>query len=261
MKSRDNSRIPMLAVLWLALTGVAALPSGANATTYSRTPYPPVADFGSKPATPWMAPQAIELVTNGGFEGGPAGWTIVDQVLGNGSWFISGVTTGPVSGLPIPAPAQGSTQAFSDQSGPGSHILYQDVTIPSMSTATLNLVLWYHNWAEAFYNPSPATLDYNIAPNQQFRIDIMDPTASLSDVGAGVLLNVYQSKPNDPPVLGYTVITANLDAFAGQVIRLRFAEVDNQLFFNVGVDAVSIEAQPIVPVASRSWGALKHRYR
>jgi len=142
--------------------------------------------------------------------------------------------------------------------GPGTHILYQDVTIPPLATAQLNLVLWYNNYASLF--ASPATLDFNVFPNQQFRIDIMNPAAAIDDVGAGVLLNVFATGPASPFAIGYTPISANLNAFQGQTIRLRFVEVDNQLWFNVGVDAVSIQAEPLVPVMPATWGSLKALY-
>jgi len=75
-------------------------------------------------------------------------------------------------------------------------------------------------------------------PNQQFRVDIMDPSADDFDVGSGVLANVYQTQPGDPLQSGYDNIVFNLDAFGGQTVRLRFAEVDNSGNFNVGVDGV-----------------------
>lgn len=244
------------ALLLLAATGSAP---GAAPYTPPSTP-PDNVHFGSPPETPWMAPQAIELVANGGFEAGPAGWNIFDQVGSSGTWFLVGGPGGaPLSGIPFPAPAQGAMQAMTDQTGYGSHFLYQDVSIPPLSTATLNLVLWYNNSNGAFFNPP--TLDYNAIPNQQFRIDIMNPAAPLDDVGAGVLLNVFATTPASPAAIPYTPIVANLNAFAGQTIRLRFVEVDDQYFFNVGVDAISIQAEGIVPAHAVSWGSMKDRYR
>jgi hypothetical protein len=244
---------------FLAFACVSLLATGANAAPYNHPVEPVSLVVGNPPVMPWMAPQAIELVVNGGFESGPAGWTILDEAGGSGSWYITSALAGPVSGLPLAAPPEGVMQAASDQTGPGSHIMFQDVAIPALSTATLNLVIWYVNSAVAFYDP--ASLSYNTIPNQQFRIDIMNPAAPIDDLGAGVLLNVYKTTPINPPTLPYTPISANLNAFAGQTIRLRFTEVDNQLYFNVGVDAVSIEAEPIVPAVANTWGAIKHAYR
>lgn len=196
-------------------------------------------------------------VTNGGFElnGGSGtnsitGWTVVDQAGGTGSWYALSGTTTPDSGSTVPVPPAGTFAAMTDQTGPGSHVLYQDITVPA-NGGTLNFDLFINNQAAEFVVPSPATLDSVSEPNQQFRADIMSPTAGDFDVGAGVLANIYQTNVGDPLTNGgYVNVSFNLGAFAGQTVRLRFAEADNQLFFNAGIDNVRIVAPPLaVPVA------------
>ena len=76
-------------------------------------------------------------------------------------------------------------------------------------------------------------------------MDFINPAASLfSTAPTDVLLNVFQTGPSTPAVLGYTTISADITSFlqarAGQTVRLRFAEVDNVNFFNMGVDNVSV---------------------
>jgi len=197
---------------------------------------------------------SAQLVPNGSFEtnGGAgtntfASWTVVDQAGGTGSWWAQTGATSPVSGNAVPVPPFGSFSAMTDQGGPGSHILYQDVAVPATG-GILSFDLFIGNRAAAF--STPATLDYTVVPNQQFRVDIMSTAAPVDDVGAGVLMNVYQTKVGDPLVSGYTTINANLAAFAGQTVRVRFAEADNQLFFNAGVDNVQLIAE--VPTLSLS---------
>ena len=58
---------------------------------------------------------------------------------------------------------------------------------------------------------------------------------------ADVLLNAYQTLPGDPPVSGYTRVTADASAYRGQTVCLRFAEVDNQFFFHAAVDDINID--------------------
>jgi hypothetical protein len=176
-------------------------------------------------------------VANGGFETGTfSGWTTFDQSGGNGSWQVySG--TGP-HGF---APPQGTFAAVTTQQSAGSHILYQDVAIPAGVAATLSMLVYYKNFATAF--ATPATLDYTTAPNQQYRIDLVKPTAPLQSVAQGdVLANVFQTHVGDPLTLAPTLVSFDLTPFAGQTVRLRFAEVDNQGFFNASVDAVSISS-------------------
>ena len=184
---------------------------------------------------------AAALVSNGDLEAGTlAGWTARDQDGGSGAWSIQSGVSSPVSGFVVPAPPQGVLAAMTDQIGPGSHILYQDITLPAGQPSTLSFLLYIGNRADSFVIPDPPTLDFTVVPNQHFRVDIMDPSAPVDSVTTGVLKNVYITKPGDPLESGYITVSASLDAFAGQQIRLRFAEVDNQLFFQVGIDSVTI---------------------
>lgn len=89
-----------------------------------------------------------------------------------------------------------------------------------------------------------ATRGAEFFANQQFRADIMMPGSDTFAVDAAVLANVYQTDPGDPLVSGYSTVTYDLSAYAGQTIRIRFAEVDNLTFFQVGVDNVAILDAP-----------------
>lgn len=182
-------------------------------------------------------------VANGDFESGDlAGWTVTN--LGSGDWFNYAGTVAPLSGHVIAAPPQGTRAATSAQIGPGSHILHQDVALEADHDHSLSFVLYYANRAGAFF--SPETLDPFLGqPNQQYRVDIMRPTAPVDSVAPGdVLLNVFATRPGDPLTLAPTPISVDLSPFDGQTVRLRFAQVDNQLFFQGSVDAVGIASEP-----------------
>src|SRR5688572_15010620 len=106
-------------------------------------------------------------VANGSFETGTlSSWTVSNA--GSGNWFNYTGTTSPVSLFTIAAPPQGTRAAVTDQTGPGRHILYQDVALEAGFDHTLSLVVYYENRAGAFF--SPATLDpFSSGPNQQYR--------------------------------------------------------------------------------------------
>jgi hypothetical protein len=196
------------------------------------------------------AAAGAELVVNGSFEqnGGAntnvlTGWTVTDQAGGSGSFFAQTGTTNPTGfscTATVPAPPGGTFSAMTAQSDPGSHILSQVITIPPASAAQFSARV-YQNSGAPF--ATPASLDYNVSPNQQARIDIMTTASPLTDMGAGILRNVYQTKIGDPVVSGYNLIAADLSAFAGQTVRLRIVEADNQGCFSFGVDTVSIQQQ------------------
>ena len=206
----------------------------------------------------------VELVVNGGFEtnGGAntsilSGWTVTDQAAGSGSWYAQSGTANPTgngcSGLTVPVPPQGTFSAMTTQGGPGSHLLTQNITIPAGAPATFSARVYINNGAGTF--ATPATLDYAISPNQQFRIDLMTTGSPLTDMGAGILQNLYLTNVGAPAVSGYTLATVDVSAFAGQTIRLRIAEVDNLGCFSTGIDAVSIQGgavAAIVPVPTLS---------
>ena len=190
---------------------------------------------------------AAPLVVNGGFEAGLAGWTRVDAPGSDGMFLIQTGTSSPLSGQTVPAPPEGVRAAMSDAQGPGAHVLYQDVLVPtSIGTALLEFDLFVGNRAIAFFTPSPATLDFTPALNQQARVDILRAgTNPFSVLPSDVLQNVFQTNPGNPLVSGYSTFTIDLTALlmasAGQTLRLRFAEVDNVAAFQLGVDQVSLE--------------------
>lgn len=180
-----------------------------------------------------VTPTASNAVRNGEFEGAFRAWSRVDQAGGSGTWFLHFGATSPFSGLPVPAPPL-PPQVMSDQTGPGSHIIYQDVAVPATG-GYLSFNLSVDNWAGAYY--SPPTLDFGVVPNQQFRVDIVSPVDPVET--APSLKRVYTTERGMPTSFS-TRVSSDLKAFAGQTVRIRFAEVDNQLFFNVGVDNVLI---------------------
>ncbi|MFL6531400.1 MAG: hypothetical protein ACJ8KX_13090 [Chthoniobacterales bacterium] len=197
--------------------------------------------------------QAQQLITNGGFESGFAGWTRSDQVGSESTWLLQSGTTSPVNGFTVPAPPGGTRAAMTDAMGPGSHVLYQDIVVPAApGAAMLSFSLYINNHTTAFSTPN--SLDFSTpALNQQFRVDVITTSADPFSVAVGdVLLAVYQTAVGNPLISGYTTISADLTALfasrAGQTLRLRFAEVDNVNAFNAGVDNVSLVNGPVASV-------------
>ncbi|QDV36046.1 PEP-CTERM sorting domain-containing protein [Tautonia plasticadhaerens] len=194
-----------------------------------------------------------QLITNGGFEEGGGSllsWTTADQPGGDGGFFPQSGTTSPILGDPVPGPPEGGFAAMTDAEGPGSHVLYQDVVLPTQQllSATLSFDLFIGNRADVFATPD--TLDFTGVMNQQARVDLLSPTADPFSLLAGdVLMDLYRTEVGDPAVSGYTTfsfdLTPLLSSRAGETVRLRFAEVDNLFSFQFGVDNVSLTVQAI----------------
>jgi hypothetical protein len=179
------------------------------------------------------------VLTNGGFERGTfASWGHRSQVGSNGRWRVDQGSTSPISNFRIPAPPQGRFQAVADQGGPGSNLLFRRIEVDDDDLA-LRLTFWYRNRAGVFF--SPRTLRFDQEENQQFRIDIMRAGSPVRSLAArDILATPFRTTPGSRFNLGPRTITIALSRFEDRDVRLRIAEVDNQFFFQAGVDAVRL---------------------
>lgn len=203
-----------------------------------------------------------ELITNGGFEtNGGAGsssfldWSVVNQASGSGSWYAQTGTGTALNSFPVAPPPQGNFAAMTDQNGPGSHVLLQTFTVPGPGTVTLTFDYFRDNQAASGYS-TPNTLDYTTIPNQQARVDILTAGASAFATDATDLSTVFQTNTGDPTMdSSYQTFSGDISSVVGSggTYQLRFAEVDNQLFFAFGVDAVSIDFTPSAATPEPSY--------
>jgi hypothetical protein len=209
-------------------------------------------------ASAWAVP--MELLTNGGFESGSfLGWTVTDRPGSEGSFFLDDADgSTPVTGLPTAGPAAGSFYAVSDQLAPGTHSLSQLFTVPAGATSvTLSFDLFVTDWGFGA-SVHPGGLDHTLEPNQHGRVDILGSGVNAFDTTGGVLSNFYLGVdpfaiPN--PFTPYLFDITGLVGGGGSYV-LRFAEVDNQFFLNMGVDNASIVADVPDPVPTPEPRAL-----
>lgn len=252
--------LSLVLIMMLSLTGTVVAddpgPNDPPPTEPPPPPEPPIPPYGSgegeetvvdaPPMRTLMALTTTGLITNGDFETNNfGGWGIYS--VGSGGWYTYSGTYSPSSYHTIAVPPQGNYAATTDQVGPGLHILYQDISVPTTGAYNLSFTLYYHNWAGEFHTQN--SLSHTVYPNQQYRVDIMDPAAPVNSVATGdVLANIFQTNVGDPTVLGPTPMNFDLSAFAGQTVRVRFASVQTVYFFNASVDDVQVtEIVPPTP--------------
>ena len=194
------------------------------------------------PPTPSARPETVVV---GDFESGALdGWREVGS--GRGGWFVytkgqqtpegaSNDQNGPVR---LPDPPQGSFAASTEADGPGTHILYRDVRLGGRSTLVASL--FYRNTAPL---ASPDTLAYDSpGENQQFRLDLIDPSAPIDSVAPDdVLLDVFRTSARDPWYRAPAEVAVDTEALAGRTVRLRIVQTDNQGLMRVGVDDIRFE--------------------
>lgn len=199
------SRVPMIPILQSALVALLAL------------------------CTPAFSQS--ELIVNGGFETGDlTGWTQFNS--GSGGWAFNSGTflppgTGGSAALP---PISGSFDIVTFQTGPGLHQLSQGFTVPG---GIANAVL---SWSDRIRNFASVGFSH---PNQEFRVELLDSASN-------VISQVFTTNPGDPtqqvgPNNRSFDLTTLLQSLGGQAISIRFTEQDNQGFFNLTLDNISLK--------------------
>ena len=179
------------------------------------------------------------------FESGAiTGWQAVGS--GSGGWLVYAdghKAPDPAQGDPdvpfdVPDPPQGRFAAVTDANGPGTHILYRDLRL--QGRFTLRASVFYAGTGPF---SSPATLAHDSPEaNQQYRIDLVGPSAPIDSVAKGdVLVNVFHTSPGDPARRQPTEVRMDVSAWAGQTVRLRLATTDNQGPLRVGVDNIRFQ--------------------
>lgn len=188
-------------------------------------------------------------VVNGDFETGTlAGWQLYnsgESMGAPGSWLAYTGTSIGGGEFPttVAAPPAGNYAAITFQTGPGLHILYQDVALEPYYAHQLSMLVYYRSDASLF---SANTFQFlGESPNQQYRVDVLKAGAPIETLNpADILATPFNTITGGPQTLAATPISTDLTPFAGQTVRLRFAEVDNEGIFNAATDSVAIQSTP-----------------
>ena len=164
---------------------------------------------------------------------------------GSGGWFVYSDgqeapdpdQSDPNVPFDVPDPPQGKFAAVTDMSSPGTRILYRDVKLDGRYR--LHLAAFYAGSAPF---SSPDTLAHDADANQQFRIDLIRPSAPIDSMAKDdVLVNVFRTSPSDSTTREPAEVSVDLSRWAGQTVRLRLAQTDNRGPLRVGVDDIRLE--------------------
>jgi hypothetical protein len=158
------------------------------------------------------AEEGEEQLENGGFETGTVlNWTT--QTHSNASFTLNqGAAVLPFSGY---------FNLLMEQTGAGTQVLYQDVSIPVAQVATLS-------WADRIINSAG---EFN--SNQQFRVELR----TTNNATLAVLFST-PSGFNAPSE--WSERTANISEYRGQTVRVTFVLQVAAAPFDVHLDAISL---------------------
>lgn len=122
-------------------------------------------------------------------------------------------------------------------------MISQSFTIASPATyATLSFWHFISNYGGGPFGAQD-DLDYFTSPNQRAQVDLLSGDISANPFGGTVLASFFTGATN----FGWTQYTQDITSLlsASGTYSLRFAEVDNQSFFNHGVDDVSVDVSTV----------------
>jgi hypothetical protein len=189
-------------------------------------------------------------ITNGSFElGGLDGWSTFEaNTVDEGAWVAAqGGSILPLSSGRVPMASHGEMVAISDMAAAGLRVLYQDITIPE--NGSLSFDLWWRNTAGFWENPG--NMFPEPFPNQHARIDLIATDAPLNTTDpADITRSLVLLDSGDTESVSWVSFSFDLSDLAGQTLRLRIAEVDNQAPLYVAVDNFVLVPSPgTIPLA------------
>ena len=137
----------------------------------------------------------------------------------------------------MPDPPEGRYAAVTDMTAPGARILYRDVKLDGRQNLTFTL-----SYTSTGPLASPDSLEFDgCEPNQQFRVDLLDPRAPIgSTADKDVLATIFRTTADDPLTVAPRTVAFDLSAWAGERVRIRFAQVDNRGPMRTVIDDVRI---------------------
>ena len=192
---------------------------------------------------------ANEMLVNGGFEAGFAGWTQVSNRGGSGcdiDWYVSATDTQcQFTNTRLNGAVEGNLAAYNsfDGAGPLNFTIEQDVTLGSVGLATL---AWSHTVGWNFGIGSP-----NLAP-RLFNLSFLDAGDNL--IGDAFTLGISQAANGVTGMIDWTAnsvdVTGLLAGFGGQTVTL-VADIFIPENFSgpgsFGLDGVSLVVEAPVP--------------
>ncbi len=183
---------------------------------------------------------AQQQIVNGGFETGTfAGWNVVSQAGSSGNFFTQTAGCSAINCFATSGPRSGNWYALTDQSGPGTHEIWQSFTITgAVTNAVFSFSIAVLNQAGTTSNFG--NLSYTNSPNQHVRVDLF--SGAYSPFSTASLQNFFTGSQTELGGTTYVDFSVDVTSLlnAPGTYTVRFAEVDNQFYHAFSVDDVSL---------------------
>ena len=168
--------------------------------------------------------------------GTPARSAAATYVYADGMKAPNPAETDPDVPFSVPSPPEGRYAAVTDMTAPGARL----PIATSSSTAGAACVLAVLHDAGPLASPDTLSFD-GCEPNQQPRVELMDASAPVTSTAPKhVLAKVFQTQPDDPSTIAPRTVSFDLSEWAGERVRIRFAQVDNSGPLRAGIDDVRL---------------------
>ena len=222
MSGKRVRALGVVAVVLVAAGGLGALLLTRDATE-AQPATVVVGDFESGSLEGWRA-----------VGGGAGGWLVYTD----GQKAPDPARSDPNMPFNVADPPRGKFAVVSDMNGPGTQILFRDVRLDGRFR--LDMIVFYFGSVPF---STPGTLAFDAPePNQQFRIDLVRPSAPIDSLEkADVLASLFRTSTDDLPALQPASLSFDVSRLAGQTVRLRLAVADNGGPLRAGVDEISFE--------------------
>jgi hypothetical protein len=188
--------------------------------------------------------QVVELISNGGFESGGVGWSVLSShTTGTGGWNLSIAGTPTwLAGLPTDGTGGDNLYAVSDQLSVGTAALLHSFTVPTdhpLYHLLLSFDMFVNDWA----------LVPTFNANQHSRVDIITGAAASSDplnTTTAVVYSAYLGTDGGPLPNRFQHFEFDVAGFLtpGQTYAVRFQTTVSLSQINQGVDNLSVRAVP-----------------
>jgi hypothetical protein len=189
---------------------------------------------------------AQNVITNGGFEAGLAGWNSFASPSFDAANYAWAGGPAPMSGFAVQGPRSGNLYGLTDQIGQSYQGFSQSFLFNGYASSAIFNYSLFVNTHWPYQNCGTGLTD--VSCNEYATVDILRGTDPLSNNPSDVVLNTFLGAGPDAnnPWADFSFdVTGALNAAGAGTYTVRFAQVQCCYFQEMGVDNVSLDINAV----------------